>query len=67
MEGAGANEDPASAFNQGLPEFNQNAAHKGNKEDQSGIELKNYIKEMNKFLDEPAHKKHKASIKAGNR
>lgn len=36
-----------------LPQFGSKADEP---KDQSGFELKNYIKEMNKFLDEPAGK-----------
>jgi hypothetical protein len=42
------------AAESGLPEFG--AGVKEETKDASGFELKNYIKEMNKFLDEPATK-----------
>jgi hypothetical protein len=37
-----------------LPDFGGKANEESKEQ---GIELKNYIKEMNKFLDEPASKK----------
>lgn len=38
-----------------LPEFGVKAKIDEGQADNSGLELKNYIKEMNKFLDEPSN------------